>query len=922
MPTYYEYAVTSTQGTNISTIEDPLEKDTSKVIRNSPIGKFIPDRIVTASFRNPGSSRTTLYNLTEEEAEKLAQYPGVLGVERTDSELYTGTDEDFPEFFTPNKSTEFDVIPFLKRNNLDNPANSASMANPALVYHSLPSSSNYNKFIYNFTENIVDPETPGTGDDQAYTYTSYRTGRNVNIQYCDGYIVANNADFFNSEGTHSYDTANVRNYLSWCMEEYIPFIGPSSYNTYLTIRNMFRYPPTSGQHGTQCQSLVTGQFCGNAVNANVIPRLSAKSVPAQTLLRNFYESSSVNPSTGEKTPLILGQSSGYSSPNNKNLVDDFRRNGGRVSGSFNFNEVIGSKGGFQGIRINYENIDYLVISGGADSSPIDQFQDFQIGNLPIPHKQLFINSTHPSDWAARLNNACDFLTVNYDNDHIHLTSSEDIKWYITIYTGSYNSLRSFNRPDGGHLLLNLSGSAEEGTKPTWNIKEWAPLGTPIGLASDGGTASKYAAPRADYQFFCPNKDHHGIDNGFNLPFGSEHVPKSVFQHEQPAGASSLAEMELMADAGIIYTNAAGNEKGRWQCVSSSANDPYHRPEHKINLSVKNPLTGELITGHPYNSYFVVDQRINNLYRKDEKIYYNRDTMHHSVIRTSNITPYTTESANGDIILYNNRYVGQIGNQIAANLYGTQTRTATTILGNDSEAEKNNYEISASSLYQSENSYYNLQGLVDLYTFFTSSYNKLVELYPPDIINDNTKAITSSSDPDKFNDEDFLYFCLSGLTTTPNRQYSINGDNSSDNPITFPIERTLIRFGGSSAANPLLTGFIAGYLEENPSASVNDIKAWIDYNSYEVIETTSSADPFPMDNPFDGYFVDGGYGVHGNPFLYPYRFVSGSTTGFTYVKHNAETYAPFTSKKIFLFPYTNIPEQVEGLKIKNATLKGT
>lgn len=897
MPTYYEYAVTSKSGINISEVEQYLEIDTSTETKSAVVAS-IPTRVVTSSNRNSLSYRTTYYELTEAEASNLKNYPDVLGVE-----IISGSFEDLFDNDSKDRVLATGSISHINNNfipvtptNLITTNNSGSLANPALILHSFPSSSNILEYIYNTVNNVSSVNTPGTGNDNLFNYKSSKTGKNVDLFFSDGFSLRNHAEFFNNDGSPKISSK----YTDFIIKDLIPRNDDRQHFYY--IRRSYVWPAHTSLHGTHCHSLAYGENYGNAINCNPQPQWGTPVNPyIYDMVRHYHVSKSLNPYTGYKDPTIWGKSSGYL-PQPK-LHSDFLMPGGIVSGSFDLFNAISGVG--QGFRVNYENIDYFIISSSVNNN---NFNNRYIGDSPVPHKIYYINSNNISTWASKLNTAFNFLEVNYSSNNLQLTSSENINWYITVYTGSQATLES----DGGGLILNMSGSGD--TKPYFAISEWAPLGIPIGLPNK---YSKYAAPRADYFLPSPNADYHGIDNGYNIPFGAG---RFLIYYDFPLPAqlefnniAVRAAQEEASKKGVILASSYGNNPYMAMYTSCSSEDEFHRSKFDMNITLTNPLNGNPINGHPYNSYFTVSE---NIYRSGqsptftagEKIYYQRYREHHSVIGTGNIIVNKSSSA------YLNRIACNTGNALDVSLYGNYTIAATTIFENNgSITGSSNFTHGPTNFYNDNDSFYNLNSLYNSLTEFTASYNNLWEqgIYPDGNstlynLNVNYKPITSSFNA-PLSESAFLYYTWPGSAAEIN--YRPNGTSGTDDPRTFGIERAAARFGGTSASNPLLVGFLAGYLEENPNANVNDVRNWLDQNSIETIVTGSNN---IINTPFDGfYYIAKDNDINPDGI---YRFISGSTDT---RKEGLIQYAPFTSPKVFTYPYTDLSIQLT--KYKNVKL---
>lgn len=941
MPTYYEYAVTSTSGINISTIEDPLERDTATET-NAQIKLYVPDRIVTASFRNSLSPRTTYYYLTEEEAEKLQFYDNVFGVERRNEEITfrdevfeVGADgivEQYDAQPQVRGATSSSFIPVYRTQTLNDDTISSSIGNPALILHSLPKDTpNLLEFQYNIVNNISSSATPGSGGGQLLTYTSNRTGIGVDTIVNDSFCNWSHADFYKGDGTFRLNNFPILRFL---IEDLYPSLS-EPYNSYylVWVRKQLQYQLVDQNHGISCASTAVGEFHGNAKDSNynhfVGTPSSAWGPALYDLIRHYHVSKSNDPYTGKKSPTVHSRSSGYFQKSmylgSELLNCDgnlFNSGSGFVSTSF-FGFDTGSlfnNGDQSGVRINYNGIDYFIFSASF-SLP---FNDYTIGSSPLTHQVSYINSNNPELWMGRLSDL-DFIEGkierNTDPPVCSVTSSEDLQWYMTVWTGSISELETPGQ-GGGHQVVILSGSMEDGTKPWWNVREWAPLGTPIGLASDGGTASKYAAPRAAYQCYAPNTDYHGVDNGWNLPVGDSRVREAAINSltfSNTASAAVMAAQEEASRAGVVFFTAHGNTRFQKSYISCSTDDPFYRDKFNIEISVTNPIDGTTITGHPHNSYFVPEVTQEN-YRAGFRYYYNRNRDHHSLISLGNMQIISSSGT------YYNNIISNTGNAVDVFMYGNYVRAAAYV--NTPLVSKTGVVFTASYYNPSDDSY-KINQNKSLLTDFTKTYNSVFNgnptfdppiKYPVDTTYTITAPITSSTGA---NPQDLTIESGSGSTLYsiyPGafvdgalRYYSPQGTNTVDNVSTFPIERCTRQFGGTSAASPLLMGFIAGYLQENPEAEVNEVRDFIVSNSVDTLITTGSNYSASDHDYYDGYFMDVDIGT-GKDF----HWISGTIDATE--EYGVLNYAPFTPTNQFLFPYTDISEQI--LKIKNTTLRST
>jgi hypothetical protein len=608
-------------------------------------------------------------------------------------------------------------------------------------------------------------------------------------------------------------------------------------------------------------SIAGGTKYGNAKDSNLY-LLYGSSEYNLDLVRHFHISKSINPLIGVKNPTIFGRSQGLSSIGS---MLDFLVTGSKVSGSIILDDIFRSNGG--GFRINYKNIDYIFVSSSRSFINTNQYK---FGDNPIEH--VYVSGSRSfSQWVSIINSRSPFIssyTFNGINHVLSITSSEDIEWPVFIYTGSDSQFTNNSEPKGGHLYLTL----RDEDKPYFAIDDWAPLGYPLNL-NGKNTKSSSLAPRADYCVNSPNTDHHGIDNGFNFPFNLEFVYTENNTFKLPTYPylkvlNRAAEEEASA-AGVIVLNSGGNDWNTFKFKSCSSDDPFYNEIFNTNITIPNPTGSTSLTGHPYNSYFT--PYIGPY--SGSKIYYLQHDRHHSVINTGNVLISSVKGTN-EFVNY-----GDGGNHIDCFLYGQSTRGATAAYGYDSF---NSSEFIPTHSYY-ENVSYNKNTIIDYICNFTESFNNSVLAsglpLPPNSNLDYT-LITSSD-----------YFFQRGWPW-PSKDIS-----------TMPIEYSSDDFGGTSASNPLLMGFIAGYLEKHPRANVNDVRNWIKQNSITLVNTGST-----LRNPFDGFFYENLEGAY--PTNNGIVWVSGSEV----YRNN-----PFNLSSFFIFPYTDLEFK---LKMSNIRITKT
>ena len=182
---------------------------------------------------------------------------------------------------------------------------------------------------------------------------------------------------------------------------------------------------------------------------------------------------------------------------------------------------------------------------------------------------------------------------------------------------------------------------------------------------------------------------------------------------------------------------------------------------------------------------------------------------------------------------------------------------------------------------------------------------------------------------EFDGDPIEWYTYGGPTT----RYNPGGGISYSQPETWPVEKGIFRFSGTSAASPLIAGFVAGYMQLHPDANANDVKKWLYANSNNMM-FTGSREAYSKDrNPFDGWFSimyipgltpENQFPANTNGVNDPYRafmFISGSVN--YRQKYGVVNYSPFTTASTFIYPYAShsaMPPGGDLLKMRNVNIK--
>jgi len=276
---------------------------------------YIPNRTIDCSLRKP-ISRSTVYNLTSEEAEELRNDDRVESVVKN-----IKYDIQLSAF---DRTGRFDK-------NLYSPPNSA-----AVSWNLLRVRRPYND--YSSDINNWYPQIPNGGSGTQLfindTISVTETGENVDIIVVDyASVIPTHPEFaVNVDGTGGSRVQEI----NW--HQYTPTVqgdnpGLSAQFNFL-IQNYSYTPYSTGNtstdteinHGCSCASLAAGNTNGSAFKANIYSisvfdswQILAGNIDANGSLyltlwdyiRAFHNSKTVNPATGRKNPTVVTASYGY-----------------------------------------------------------------------------------------------------------------------------------------------------------------------------------------------------------------------------------------------------------------------------------------------------------------------------------------------------------------------------------------------------------------------------------------------------------------------------------------------------------------------------------------------------------------------------------------------------------------------------------
>lgn len=559
MENKYEYYVTSNYGIDIKDIEYDLDRNTW---RDSNVdNKIVPHRIVEKTDKILGSKRNTVYLLTLEEAKKLRKDPRVLGVTKK---------------LSPEEDYTYDEVSL--KGNFGRSTNLSAT-------NMLPS----DILTYQFSGSAVERANLFNSGSFTSSYDYSYTGKNVDL------VVLDSSPSFNPFHLDFYDPYTGKSRVT------LTDWSPSGSRLNIDgqdreLRNTFYKALEIGtMHGTQTLSKAGGTIFGAAKGAN-LRYMNATTgntiftgqdisilggVDRFIALQNFHNRKPREKTLGgAKIPTVVVQSQ-----TSRTNIAGWHITGSYVSESFNFPNC----DNLQGIRINYLNKDYCIISSSGTSDILNE----DINDVREVGNYYFYSSSDFTGLKNKINNTTelsDLFSCSISGNEISLTSSIKIDWYMKVYTGSIyqfsGSGEDIQTPFGGNFAVELTGSAP----PRFNIDGWYPGGT----LTD--TPIKGNPPRLEYGFPELKKfDHFGIDNGWNIPSSpsletlgnpDSDDPDVDFQNYDP---SVDAEIEELANTGVIYIVAAGNRKIGIS-RSGSESSPFH--------------TSSLYNEFLWNSYFI------------------------------------------------------------------------------------------------------------------------------------------------------------------------------------------------------------------------------------------------------------------------------------------------------------------------------
>lgn len=551
------------------------------------------------------------------------------------------------------------------------------------------------------------------------------------------------------------------------------------------------------EHGTGVASLSAGNPSGYATEANVISVVDGF-FPSETreAIKFFHQNKPINPQTGVKNPTILIRSIGRETLS----IHSFVITGSLVSASFDLDSFLESGTGF---RINYAGHDLVFTSGSSETIETESHTKLggRIYQYSCKNPQLFVDKINNSEMvtsATQLYSLTNFdhplsmFSASYNSGIFTITSSFGLPSHVRIYSGTLPQLTGSETPSGGHFLTKLTGSED----PGWDIKDWAPNGTPLGLNG----VNTY--PKNEYGLNIRPYDHHGIENESIYPWrtvwtdgsvGTQGAQREDVLEFRITSDSELEDDRKMADAGIILLNSAGN-KPIFEYKSASVDDTYYRPEYNIPSS------------HPYHTYFVAGKDFGTSIDEDDLVYISR---HHNSPAVIDVGNYSFFEDTPEINL-----AGTRGN--AVDIFAPGSLSIGQYVGFLDTGPRNSV---TSSTYPTSSIYDTGLLVAD-----PGSYPVLLS----NSLNDFTESINNALTN------------FDALITTQSREYVPSANYTSNlytpNVITSSsladdlkgvvYNNRISSFTGTSAAAPLVGGLLALFLEKNPTANVIDCKDYL------------------------------------------------------------------------------------------------
>lgn len=553
----------------------------------------------------------------------------------------------------------------------------------------------------------------------------------------------------------------------------------------------------SDEHGQGVASLAAGKYSGYATNSNIISIVDGV-FPGETrnAIKFFHENKPTNPKTGTKNPTILVRSIGRQTQ----TITSFVRTGSLVSSSFNLDSFLKPDTGF---RINYAGHD-LVFTSGSSETIETEYHNKLAGNIyqySCKNPQLFVDKINNSDMVTNptqkyasndFDSPLSMFSASYNSGVFTITSSFGLPSHVRIYSGTLAQLTGSETPSGGHFLTKLTGSED----PGWDIKDWAPNGSPLGLNG----VNTY--PKNEYGLNIRPYDHHGIENESIYPWVAIWTDGSLGQQangtENPlefriSDSSELNDDEELSNAGIILVNSAGN-KPIFEYKSASIDNTYYRPEYNIPSS------------HPYHTYFIAGKDYGFSINEDDLVYISRHHNGPSVIdvgnygffdQTPNISLSGVRGNAVDIFSPGSlsicQYVGFTGNSTQASVTSSFYPTSSVYDTNLLVINPGDYPVQLSN---------------NLNNFTQSINNTLINF---DIL------ISSQSN---------IYQPNANYSSSFYGNYTISSGSLVNDLKGVVYNNRISKFGGTSAAAPMAAGLLALFLEKNPTANVIDCKNYL------------------------------------------------------------------------------------------------
>jgi subtilisin family serine protease len=299
---YDKYAIISQKEVNINKIDYYMQKDTSN--DSTIIRDYYPDRAIEKEFYFT-NDRISLYNLTQDEANKILSNPDIFEVERYipyDSFFESGSDVIITTssiqsgIFSANLTDTNDYAPYtyIASNSIWN--TQSPNINWGLRFHTQYTESVNWEEMFSYDSSTQTITTSSTD----YTYNIDGTG--VDLVIVDTGVQPH-PEFFNKDNTISR-----LKQINWF--QYIQNANPGWRSQPVNF-----YTLITTSHGTHCASIAAGKYNGWAKNADIYSfRIYGSGngtiEEACIAIKEFHLSKSINPETGFKRPTIVNFSSG------------------------------------------------------------------------------------------------------------------------------------------------------------------------------------------------------------------------------------------------------------------------------------------------------------------------------------------------------------------------------------------------------------------------------------------------------------------------------------------------------------------------------------------------------------------------------------------------------------------------------------